>query len=670
MALLEGDEQSEMPSMSWNSVVKGGTGAKGGPPSGNADAEADDRGDPSSPPVSFSTPTLTSAAPAIAPVMPATPASPPPPPPPPPVAPVPASATLSVPAFDDLLDQTSQPVLPAGPAPAPLPDIIEATPPSSDTSQIAAVVAEPVLTAPVVEPAATQAPALSEPSVPAPPVPSVAPAAQANPALLLPPTAAATRSAADRGVAPVNEKPRKQRKDRSRSVARVGVFFLVVGALASAAVIFGRPYLFPADWEANALEFAEPIEVARGAEFEEPVLLTAQPTEVHREMVAAQLLGDPASNLAMWRALGLAGPDSTDDATLDALISEQSPVLYSTVDGQVYFDAAFTRSDRAALISRAMATAALDQEFAFSSDVPNRTLDDAALTEANVRQQAALIAQTAATQAPLPTADMAALAFLPSVLDYRLTAPSVFVDLLPPVNDVASNPLAELGIQGPGPLRVAPLAQIPSNSLVVGDSVVGSSISTDRSFWYLSFASHVDATTAYRMSNQLRSAGLQMVDGSTGRCAVATFATADAATNATLRLDLDTWVAATAPELGASVSALPDSNVQLRSCDPAGVYNSNIRFGVARELMGWRAVELQVTNLVVAQGGTDSDIAAAIARVGSTPTAVAVAQLPAGTSPADLAAAAQVAASDVIVAVANPALPVDPLAADPAVAGE
>ncbi len=272
------------------------------------------------------------------------------------------------------------------------------------------------------------------------------------------------------------------------------------------------------------------------------------------------------------------------------------------------------------------------------------------LTDANVRQQAALIAQSAAVRAPLPTADMAALAFLPSVLDYRLTAPVVFADLLPPVNDVASNPLSEVGIGGSGPLQVPPLVQIPSNSLTAGDTVVGSSIVTDRSFWYMSFASHLDATTAYQMSNQLRSAGLQMVDGPAGQCAVATFATADATTNATLQTGLDAWVAASAVELGATVSALPDATVQLRSCDPTGVYPSNIRFGGARQLIAWRSVELAVTNLVVAQGGTQAEIGEALAWVGSTPTAVAVAQLPAGTAPADLAVAAQAAASDVIAA--------------------
>lgn len=630
MALLDGHERSEMPSLSWNSVVKERSSSTVSLPEIDSVNGEDDSGEPASlPPVAFSTSTLTSAAPNVAPSAPLAPVTPPAAPivaPTPSISLSPVLPPTGTPAPPTPAEQHAAappaPPEPVAPAPEALPEIVEATP-----------------AAPVVAQVATP---------PAPP----------TQAFNLPPTAAALASPAHQVLAPEKARSNKARKDRSGSIARVGFFFLIVGALASAAVIFGRPYLFPAEWEPNALEFSEPIETARGTEFVEPVMLTAQPTDAHRSMVATQLLGDPASDLAMWRALGLAGPDSTDDETLQALISEQSPVLYSTIDGQVYYDQAFTRSDRATLISRAMATAALDQEYSFSTDASSRSLLDEALTEAHVRQQAALIEQSATDRPPVPVTDVAALAYLPAVLDYRLTAPTVFTDLLPPRNEVAPNPLADLALNGPGPLSVPALEQIPSASLVVGDTVVGPAVVTDRSFWFLSFASHLDAATAYGMSSQLKAAGLQMVEGPNGTCAVATFVSA-----APLKVSLDAWVAATAPELGASVVATPDGEVQLRSCDPAGTYASKIRFGVARQLIAYQSVELVVTNLVVAQGGTQADIAAAIARISSTPSAAAVAQLPAGTTPADLAAAAQSAGADVIGDAASPAV------AAPAVAG-
>ncbi|MEP6299676.1 MAG: hypothetical protein ABJ382_20335, partial [Ilumatobacter sp.] len=339
MALLEGDERSQMPSMSWSSVVRDR-------PSDVADresvtatqeagaTEADVHTAPPAPiaaaspvvAVAFSTPPLTATPPPVGP----TPLVPPPgpstdmpaAPPLPEVRPV--VGALSVPDFDDLLDHTSQPiatstaptipivarvpgatltggltealpVTPTGPPAAePLPEIVEATPSSSVTSQIAVIGAPPTTSSttiqPVVDHASTPAPTIPDPvavsatPVGAPvevaatasapvaddgqlfqPAPSLIPSTQPNQALSLPPVVAPRPPAGE--LFQPTPVVRPQRKDRSGSIARIGFFFLIVATLGSAAVIFGRPFLFPADWEAAALEFAEPIEAARGVEF-------------------------------------------------------------------------------------------------------------------------------------------------------------------------------------------------------------------------------------------------------------------------------------------------------------------------------------------------------------------------------------------------------------------
>ena len=177
----------------------------------------------------------------------------------------------------------------------------------------------------------------------------------------------------------------------------------------------------------------------------------------------------------------------------------------------------------------------------------------------------------------------------------------------------------------------------------------------DRGFWYLVFASHLDATTAYDLSNKLERSGLQTVQASDGRtCAVATFATANGAGNERLGQSLDVWTANVAPELGASVNSLPDSTVQLRSCDPAGAFASNARFGVARELIGWRATEAVVVDTLTAEGADDATISRALAQVGVTPSVQRVIALPAGTSPSEVAAAVRKAAADVVTVTIAP----------------
>ena len=440
------------------------------------------------------------------------------------------------------------------------------------------------------------------------------------------------------------------KKDRSTAIARTGFFLLFVAAVVSAGVIFGRPYLFPAEWEDNALPYAEVIEAARGKEFVEPVSLTAQDTATHRDLVSAQLLGDAQAEMPLWRSLGLAGPDATDDASLRDLTSAQSPVLYSTSDGQVYYDEAFTQAHRDRLITQAMAAAALDQELTFSSNAAARELDAEALTDAHVLQQSSAIAMLASTSAvPVPEPDVAALAFLPPVLDYRLTGPIVLGQVLAPVDELAPNPLEGIGADGPVAARNSDLAVVSSPSSVAGDAAVGEIATMDRGFWYLVFAGHLDPTTAYSMSNSLERAGMQSVMAADGRaCVIATFATVDGAGNDTLAASLSSWTATAAPELAATVTTLPDTTVQLRSCDPAGAFTSNARFGTGRELIGWRATEAVVVDTLSADGADAATIARALAQISVTPSVQQLIALPAGTPPSQVAAAVRTAAAEVV----------------------
>lgn len=738
MALLDEDERSGLPSMSWNSVVRGSAATPSAdtapPPSAPAAAPAEPE-EPAStatpkapgpsptlsehdaPPVAFSFNTES-----IAPTNVATPAPPPPPAPAPaftlPPIDLGASATETpTPSAADADPRegdthevhiepdeaaplgmakptfTSQlPVIPKAPAPPPpppppplavpteaaavpiaqddpvLPTIVEATPSSSTSEMVAAATADPQLAEPqLVERRAT--PAHSEPRSTAaidtneqPAITDAAPAGRAEPAppdapgvpslapsIALPSRSNAPSAASTYVVDPAETQRRpKRRKKRSGGVARAGFFLLIVAALVAAGIVFGRPYLFPEAWDSNALEYAEPIEAARNADFAEPVVLTAQVTAIHRALVNEQLLGDPAPSLPMWRALGLAGPDSTDNATLESLISDQAPVLYSTADGQVYYDQSYDRSDRSALITQAMAVAALDQDFGFSLGTDARSLDDAVLTQAHVNQQAAIIQLNTPNRTAVVNPDMAALAFLPPVLDYRLTAPTVFAELLAPVNDLAPNPLAGLAPgAGPGPIPTVSVDQITSTSDVVGDAPIGAAVVTDRAFWYMSFASHLDPATAYEMSNSLQGAGVQMMQNGDRTCAVSTFTTSTPAAAASLKANLDVWAAA-AVALDATVVSLPDSSVRVRSCDPGAGFVSFAKFGVARQLMAWRAAELAVTNLVAAQGGSAADLAAAFDVISTTPSVIALAEMPAGTAPTELANAAVTAANDVV----------------------
>jgi hypothetical protein len=148
-----------------------------------------------------------------------------------------------------------------------------------------------------------------------------------------------------------------------------------------------------------------------------------------------------------------------------------------------------------------------------------------------------------------------------------------------------------------------------------------------------------------------------MVTGTEGTCAVATLSGADGAVNEQLRIGLEAWAAAAAPEMGANVTTLPDLSNQLRSCDAVGGYVSNARFGVGRQLIAWRAAELAVTTSMMAQGANQGQIDQVIGQLSSAQSVIALAQLPAGTPPIEVAEAARLAAAEVIAASGAAALP-------------
>ena len=707
MSLVEGEERATIPSMSWSSVVGGDRTDASPEPDGDDATESADTpsaATSSSPSVSFQMTPLTesdetapepasAAPPPISFTMGTEPDDAPAP------TPTPEPVTLSIPSVST----------PAPPEkPDELPAIVEATPPESVTKAVAALhsdvtpVAEPAPPAPTPAPSEVQAPAPATAPAPAPapapvpepalvPVPAQAPVATSVPVPPQPapapvpaqsaPTEAAHAQPAPAQPAPVQAAPamslprtsavpvvpsaaspaRSQaipevKQDRSTGIARIGFFLLFVAAVISAGVIFGRPYLFPPEWEDNALPYAEAIETARGTEFTEPVLLTAQDNPTHRDLVNAQLIGDAQAQMPLWRALGLAGADATDDASLRDLTSVQAPVLYSTADGQVYYDETFNQAHRDQLITEAMAAAALDQELGFSTDAAARGLDANALTNAHVRQQAAVIAVSAATTpVSVPEADVAALAFLPPVLDYRLTAPVVLGDVLPPLADAGPNPLDDIGVAGPTSGRDTSLGLLDAPSTLDSDVPQGDAVAMDRGVWYLVFASHLDAATAYDLSNSIEQAGLSVVQSSDARtCAVANFTTATVAEDERLVNALTTWSQTVAPELGASVVARPGS-VQLRTCDPGTTFTSNARFGVARELIGYRATEIAVQSALAAEGADPATVTQALDQIVSTPAVQNLVALPAGTPPSEVAGAARNAATEVLAALAAPA---------------
>ena len=191
--------------------------------------------------------------------------------------------------------------------------------------------------------------------------------------------------------------------------------------------------------------------------------------------------------------------------------------------------------------------------------------------------------------------------------------------------------------------------------------MVGSPATMDRSFWYLVFASFLDAPTAYGASESVVESSLTVTERAGTTCAYATFSGGDLIQTPTLRAAMESWVAHTPAEMTAAFSVGADGALQMQSCDPgAQAAAPSIRLGAGRELVGWRSAELATIEGVIAAGGGDAEISAALQRLAASDVGAQLASGPVDQSPADAAAAARAAVEPIVTPPPPPVVAVEP----------
>jgi hypothetical protein len=539
-------------------------------------------------------------------------------------------------------------------APAPPPTAAPAVVPV-DTSDVADGSVTPVADASVAGIPSTELPQIVE----ATPVPDerlldgldiVDTEPQINTGPLLPQVQQSTRPpAAAAYEMPVEHQPigsARQRRRTSRRGLKLLLTLAILGGLAAAAIVFGRPYLFPDGWDDATQPYGEAVETVRGVEFIEPIAVVAEPTADYTTRLGAELVGDWSTDEAAFRALGLLRGPTTEESVTE-LLADWQDAVYSTVDGQVYTDLGVTGAQVEAEITEEMTAASLDQEFRWSVEQPNRTLDDQVLTLAEVQRQASAVLAQSPFAVALDQLSPAILAFAPPIVGYRALAPATYAEFQNPATG-AGNPLSQIGTSGPGPFASeVPLAAAAA-TLIDADTLVDSPRSLDRSFWFLVFAGFLDSRTAYQASESVVENSLAIADRAGTQCAYATFSGGDVVQTATLRSTLEAWSGSAPVEFGTSFSVLADGTLQLVTCDPGVGFETANRLGVVRELVGWRTAELATLEAVRTAGGTDADAAPAWAAVEASNVGVDLGALPGDTSPQEFADQARAAVAAVL----------------------
>ncbi len=497
-----------------------------------------------------------------------------------------------------------------------------------------------------------------------PAVPVLAPEAAAAPApgaageIRLPPTHQPDQSQLARvapiaaAVAPAPAAP-VRKKRRGRGLIALFFVLLLLGGVVAAAIIVGRPMLFPdASWDAEVEPYAIAIEEVRGDEFVETLTATREPATAFEARSAAELLGEWEDDLAVWRALALANGGVTADS-VNELVGGGPDALYSTTDGQVYQRSGVTGAVLDAATTAALAQAAVDQDVRWSTEQEARTLDAAAFVTAAVGAESESILASTAFDAPLGQREPARMAFLPPVLAYRALAPMTYVGVLPDDLTVDAATMERFALVGDTTVTSSSAPQ-----LVAGDVDPGDVATPDRSFWYLALGAYLDRDTAYAASQAVVESSLTAASDGNRVCVYGTFTGGAVDATGVLRAALDQWAAAAPVEFGAQVATLPNGALQLRTCDPGAGFENGARFGVANELIGYRAAELATLSTLLAAGGTDAEIEAALGRLAASGVPAQLAATSADTAPGDAAAGAVAAVGPIVTP--PPAEPVQP----------
>lgn len=558
----------------------------------------------------------------------------------PPPAPVPSD-----PVSNAAVPPVPVPSAPTTPAPEPVAADVDATASAPVDSEPAVV-----RTAPPTEivPVMGDVPAGPESLAPAhddgalPPIREATPAPEpggpmlpsAAPAVQRPPTASNFEfDPASVAVAPTRQPARRKRGGGLKLVATL----IVLGGLVAAGLVFGQPYLFPSDWDDATVPYADAVESSSGAEFVEPLAITALPSAEFATRLTSELAPTSPQEVAEWRALGVA-TGVVDDATLTDQLTGWRDVVYVTGDGQVYHDAGAAGPGVDAQLVQAMAAALLDQQYSWSADQSQRSLDEAAATSAEVLRQTREVqrgSDFAAATEPVPTAQLDG---LPAIVGYQLLAPHVLAEF--PTED-DPNPLAALESGTSAPDGDA--APVPPSLPVMadGDVMTESPVSQDRSFWFLVFGGLLDAPTAFAASEAIVENSVVHATRGPADCVYATFSGGGVDETATLRSALTAWTEQAPAEFASTVTALPDGSLQLSSCDPGPAFSAPLRTTVVQELIAYRVLELATAEAVAEQGGGDPEFAYVWSLITGSTMPNDVAALSSGSPPGQIATSAR-----------------------------
>lgn len=503
-----------------------------------------------------------------------------------PVDPTRQQATPRRSVFDDVV------------APTPtLPPTIVSGPTSAPPRQVVPPAEQPI------QSSATMMPGQGVPTIPAPAAPTTAPA-PALPAGLtamptLPPSAPKVVPAV---AAPVDNIPqqvdiralrsaqiRNQRQQgRRHPVLRAFGILIILGAIGAAALYFGRPLLFPTEWDPALTPVVDEIETERGQPFDHTVGLVQQSVGDFELTVMRLTLGEGwASRVAEWRALGLAGGAPTP-AVLAPTVRGERTAMYDPTTDRIYLPDDVTPADAGLDLRLAL-------EQAFDAQLGVTPVAAPAPGLAGV-SPTAVIARRAVDQFLVDGADddltlWQPTAGVPAPIEYEMLASGV---LGAAVLDAAGIDPSTASFDLPDTAQLAVALDdgataAQPGTLQVGERKLAEPAAIGFDDWSMVLAQRLPVTTVEQLASLVTADSYQPIDRNGVTCVIGTFATATPPAADVMLVELTNWVNAAPVESQATATRLNDLTVQLATCDPGAAVSITpnpdaVRFVINRQL--------------------------------------------------------------------------------------
>ncbi len=371
-----------------------------------------------------------------------------------------------------------------------------------------------------------------------------------------------------------------KRNTQGRLIGRMMLAILVLGGVIGAALLFGRSYLFPTEWDPALTPIVDDIQAARGSDFVEPIDLVVQPeTEYAATFAALFVRGGWEEQLPAWRAIGIASGDPTTESVAASLAVARPAVFDPASESIVQLADADADDVEAAL------RVALEQGFDFQHRNASTTADSEAPDGGSdvegflgVSEHQALVDRSLnialGNGAGLPTPEGATLppaADVPLPVAYELAA---MARIGPAVAEASADAGVILAPGGDFPASVysvfMPAGPMASLDAVLSEGEVLSTpaVALSSDDWRLVVGARVSPDVADAVVAALSTNSYGIFDRAGTACFAAVFQFGDAATAQGGIDGISAWVAALPAASQAVVTPIDFTTLQVVGCDP------------------------------------------------------------------------------------------------------